>query len=58
MSCIRNYDGFAKPVNFSFKGGDEFTTATGGCMSIIVSLLLFMYGAQQILFLFIEPEFN
>jgi len=58
MSCLKSWDGFAKPVQFTYKGEDEFATAIGGIASIITLLLVFIYGCQQLLFLFIAPDFS
>ena len=46
------------PVQFTYKGESEFTTTTGGIITIITSLLIFFYGGQQILFLFIQPDYS
>ena len=46
MSCVRSWDGFAKPVQFTYKGDDQFTTFCGGLSSIFTFLLIFVYAAQ------------
>lgn len=55
---IRSFDSFSKPIIFTYKGEEEFTTTVGGIATIITSLLLFLYGGQQLLFLFLQPEFS
>ena len=50
---IRSFDSFSKPIIFTYKGEEEFTTTVGGIATIITSLLLFLYGGQQLLFLFL-----
>ena len=44
MSCIRQYDGFSKPILLKYKGEEEFNTVIGGILSVMTSLLLFGYG--------------
>lgn len=58
MRCIRNFDGFARPVMFTYKGEDQFTTVFGGFATIITSLLLLLYATQQVLFLFLQPDYS
>lgn len=55
---IRSCDSFSRPIIFTYKGEEEFNTTVGGIASIITSLLLFLYGSQQLLFLFIAPDFS
>ena len=44
MGCIRSSDGFARPVQFTYKGEDEFTTTLGGVSSIITLVMIILYG--------------
>ena len=55
---MRSFDGYAMPVQFTYKGDAEFTTSTGGVITILTSLLLFFYAGQQIIFLLIQPDFT
>ncbi len=55
---LRDFDSYSKPVWFTYKGKSEFDTSVGGIFSIITSLLMFFYGSQQLLFLFIKPQFS
>ena len=57
-SFLRGWDAYAQPVQFTYKGESEFTTTTGGIVSILTSLLIFFYGGQQILFLFLYPDYS
>ena len=58
MSCIKSWDGFAKPVHFTYKGEDEFKTLCGGFAGIITTLLIAIYGVQQVLFLWLKPDYS
>jgi len=50
---LRHWDSFSKPILFTYKGESEFNTIIGGIATIITSILLLLYGGQQILYLFI-----
>lgn len=58
MSCVRSWDGFAKPVQFTYKGDDQFTTFCGGLSSIFTFILIFVYAAQQIIYIWLKPDYN
>ena len=58
MGGIRSFDGFSRPILFTYKGEEEFNTNIGGVATIITSLLLLLYGGQQFLFLFLAPDYN
>lgn len=53
MSCIRQQDAFARPILLKYKGEDEFNTVVGGLVTIMTSLLIFAYGFQQVMFIFL-----
>ena len=55
---IRDFDSYARPVMFTYKGKNNFDTSVGGVFSVITSLLLMLYGLQQLAFLFIKPDFS
>ena len=58
LGFFRKWDGYAQPVQFTYKGESEFTTTTGGCITILTSLLIFLYGVQQVIYLFIRPDYS
>ncbi len=58
MNCIRGYDGFSRPVLLMYKGEEEFNTVVGGCFSILTTILLVMYGSQQMASVFANPAFS
>ena len=45
MSCCKSWDGFARPVQFTFKNDDQFATVVGGLAGIITALLMLLYGS-------------
>ena len=57
VNFLRAFDAYAMPLNFTYKKETEFTTTTGGIVTIIVSLILFFYACQQIVALFLEPDY-
>ena len=58
MSCIRQQDAFARPIQLKYKGETEFNTVVGGIVTIFTGLILFLYGAQQVIFLFLSPDYS
>ena len=58
MGCLRGCDGYARNVQFMYEGDEDFKTATGGCFAIITQILIFIYGLQQLIYLFIKPDFD
>ena len=58
QSFLRSWDGYAMPIQFTYKGESEFTTTTGGIITILTQLLIFFYAGQQILYLFTQPDYN
>jgi hypothetical protein len=55
---LRDFDSYSRPVMFTYKGKGEFDTSVGGVFSIITSLMLMIYGLQQLAYLFIKPDFS
>lgn len=41
-----------------YDGDEEFKTATGGFFSIMTQILIFIYGLQQLIYLFIKPDYD
>ena len=40
---VREFDAFAPPIQLQYKKQKEFTSALGGCISIILGLTIFAY---------------
>ena len=55
---LRDFDSYARPILFTYKGKGAFDTRIGGIFSITTSLLILMYGCQQIIYLFISPNYT
>ena len=55
---LRSQDAYSRPVQFTYKGESVFNTNCGGLVTILTSLLLLVYSAQQILFIFLAPDYN
>ena len=58
VNFFRRWDGYSMPVQFTYKGESDFNTVCGGIVTLLSSLLIFFYGGQQILFLFLSPDFS
>ena len=58
MSCLRGFDGFARPIQFTYKTEEEFTTLTGGIVTVLTTIMFIFYGGQQIAYLLLKPDFD
>ena len=53
---LRNVDIFAKPVSFTYKKEEEFTTIMGGICSIFVFLIIGSFFLSETIMLFYSPD--
>ncbi len=54
---LRDFDAYSKAIAFTYKGKGAFDTNLGGICTILTNLLIALYGIQQILGLFISPNY-
>lgn len=55
---LRDFDAYSKAIAFTYKGKGAFDTNLGGICTILTNLLIALYGIQQILGLFISPNYS
>ena len=55
---MRYFDSYSRPIQFTYKGDDKFSTASGGCFSIITVVMICLYGFQQLIFLWVKPDYE
>ena len=55
---IRSRDLFGKPVQLTYKGKSAFNTVCGGCVSLLLILVILVGACYQLVNLIGEPTFS
>ena len=51
-------DYFSKPISFSYKKEESFTTAVGGCISILIAFGILGFLIPSLFSIFANPKFE
>ena len=55
---IKGFDIFSKPISFTYKKEESYSTVCGGLTSILVGLLIGSFLVSEIYVLLKSPEYN
>ena len=54
---VRQFDIFGAPISFTYKGDHEFKTGFGGCISLVIWILLVSSALESLYFCIFDPTY-
>jgi len=55
---LKGLDNFGVPINLKIKSKDVHMTPYGGCCSIIAGLIMYSFLIQQVILLYMSPDYS